>query len=250
MYQWEYDFLEKLNQMYQRQIRLNENMKNFPEGRLEKRTVRNHVEFYMHTCKDNVRKAKYLSVERDKALIETLQKKTERLPEMKAELKFTNSVIRKLVPVAKAILKNFSMPDRVLPPVMSQKPEYPDELTIMTNRGELVRSKSEKFIADALYKTNLDYRYEAPVKLNGMNIYPDFIVVNPLNGKMYFWEHLGLSTDKYLQDWEFKKRIYKENGIIEGRNLIVSTESDINNFDDIVNMVFSPARYQCVFESR
>lgn len=244
MYQWEFDFLEELNRIYQRQMLLNKNMKTFPEGRLEKRAVRNHIEFYLHTYKNGVRKAKYLSVEKDRELIEVLWNKAEKLPEIKAELKFTSSVIRRLVPVAREMLKYFSMPDQILPPIASQKQEYRNELTIKTNRGEMVRSKSEKIIADALYSLNLDYRYEAAIKLNGMTLYPDFTVINPLNGQTYYWEHLGLSTDKYLQDWAFKKRIYNENNIAESKNLIVTTEQHINQFDYIAAMAFSPERYK------
>ena len=148
------------------------------------------------------------------------------------------------MPVAREMLKYFSMPDQILPPIASQKQEYRNELTIKTNRGEMVRSKSEKIIADALYSLNLDYRYEAAIKLNGMTLYPDFTVINPLNGQTYYWEHLGLSTDKYLQDWAFKKRIYNENNIAESKNLIVTTEQHINQFDYIAAMAFSPERYK------
>ncbi len=38
--------------------------------------------------------------------------------------------------------------------------EYPENLIIPTNKGDMVRSKSEALIANALYDMNIPYRYE------------------------------------------------------------------------------------------
>ncbi|MEE3440399.1 MAG: hypothetical protein VZR07_10670, partial [Ruminococcus sp.] len=47
-----------------------------------------------------------------------------------------------------------------------------------TQRGEIVRSKSEVIIADALYYANIPYHYEKPIKVGDRVIYPDFTVLN------------------------------------------------------------------------
>ncbi|MCD7921709.1 MAG: hypothetical protein LUG27_04625, partial [Clostridiales bacterium] len=48
---------------------------------------------------------------------------------------------------------------------------------IYTNRGERVRSKSEKIIADMLSLKGVPYRYEAPFAMRGIGtVYPDFTV--------------------------------------------------------------------------
>ena len=50
-----------------------------------------------------------------------------------------------------------------------------DTMEIYTQKGERVRSKSEKILADYFYYNNISYKYECPLKLNGYGIiYPDF----------------------------------------------------------------------------
>lgn len=51
-----------------------------------------------------------------------------------------------------------------------------------TERGELVRSKSELVIADKLHARSVDYAYEQPLTLsNGRTKYPDFTIVDGSN---------------------------------------------------------------------
>ena len=75
--------------------------------------------------------------------------------------------------------------------------KYPDRLRYETDNGELVRSKSELIIANALAreKEHLLYKYERPVKImtNGAEqvSYQDFTVLNIRTGKITFWEHTG-----------------------------------------------------------
>jgi len=50
---------------------------------------------------------------------------------------------------------------------------------ITTERGELVRSKSEKITADIFYKRNIPYIYEAELKVkNHITLFPDFMLLN------------------------------------------------------------------------
>ncbi|MCD7981325.1 MAG: hypothetical protein LUF32_03260 [Clostridiales bacterium] len=96
-----------------------------------------------------------------------------------------------------------------------------------TNRGERVRSKSEKIIADMLSQKNISYRYEAPVTLHGMGIvYPDFTILNVKRREEIYWEHLGMMDQKdYCERALRKIEIYQRNGIILGRKLIITYET-------------------------
>ena len=50
---------------------------------------------------------------------------------------------------------------------------------LITERGERVRSKTEKIIADKLFAMGIPYRYEYPVKIKGYGyVYPDFALLN------------------------------------------------------------------------
>lgn len=84
-----------------------------------------------------------------------------------------------------------------------------------TERGELVRSKSELVIADKLHARSIDYSYEQPLALPGGRLrYPDFTVDDAASGVRYIWEHLGMLGDaNYRRRWEKKKAEYVAAGI-------------------------------------
>ena len=50
---------------------------------------------------------------------------------------------------------------------------------ILTEKGERVRSKSEKIIADFFNRRNIPYKYEKPLYLKGYGtVYPDFTILS------------------------------------------------------------------------
>ena len=90
-------------------------------------------------------------------------------------------------------------------------PSYfdPDLPEFFTERGEQVRSKSEKIIADKYYMIGIPYRYEQPLILldrgKRVRVRPDFTVLNMRTRVQRFHEHLGRMDDpKYIN-----KNIYK-----------------------------------------
>ena len=84
-----------------------------------------------------------------------------------------------------------------------------------TERGDLVRSKSELVIADKLHARGIDYVYEQPLVLtNGRTRYPDFTIEDHALGVTFYWEHLGMLDDRgYRARWEAKRAEYLECGI-------------------------------------
>ena len=84
-----------------------------------------------------------------------------------------------------------------------------------TERGDLVRSKSELVIADKLHARGIDYAYEQPLVLpNGRTRYPDFTIADHARGVTFYWEHLGMLDDPgYRARWEGKRAEYLECGI-------------------------------------
>ncbi|QFJ55208.1 hypothetical protein [Pseudobutyrivibrio xylanivorans] len=117
------------------------------------------------------------------------------------------------------------------------KNNYPISKPIKTKRGEIVRSKSEKFIADMLYAKGIPYQYEPQLVLGRDNIYyPDFLVLNVRNRKTYIWEHLGLVDDEGYSSKNFKKILsYEKHGFLLGRDLIITMETE-NDVIDLKNV--------------
>ena len=92
---------------------------------------------------------------------------------------------------------------------------YEDSLIHMTERGDMVRSKSEVIIADKLYRAGIDYQYEHELELSGEKRYPDFTFEDDEMGITYYWEHCGMLHDPaYLRRWERKLEWYRANEIL------------------------------------
>ena len=98
---------------------------------------------------------------------------------------------------------------------------------LTTANEEQVRSKSEVIIADTLKRMNIPYRYEYPLELkDGRTIYPDFLCLNVRTRQEFYWEHFGMMDDsEYLERTIQKLKLYSENKILPGKNLIITLES-------------------------
>ena len=112
---------------------------------------------------------------------------------------------------------------------------FAEHLIHRTEKGHLVRSKSELVIANMLFQLDIPYEYErvcdgtnAPGRLR-----PDFSFVTA-DGDLVIWEHLGmLSRPDYRRGWEWKREWYTKNGFAEGKTLFTSTEDNENGLDSV-----------------
>ena len=103
-----------------------------------------------------------------------------------------------------------------------------------TERGDLVRSKSELVIADKLHAAGIDYVYEQPLVLSDRSVrYPDFTIEDDANGITYYWEHLGMLHDPaYRARWERKRNEYVREGIVpfapglDADRILIETSDD------------------------
>lgn len=96
-----------------------------------------------------------------------------------------------------------------------------------THIGELVRSKSEVIIADALYSYGIPFRYEERFPYpdeSGRYFYPDFVIMLP-DGRKLYWEHFGLlSKLSYCTHNAEKLYHYQIHGVHIGKNLIITQD--------------------------
>ncbi len=100
-------------------------------------------------------------------------------------------------------------------------------IEIYTQKGERVRSKSEKILADYFYYHGISYKYEYPLLLKGYGvIYPDFTFLSPKSRQEMYWEHNGMMDDVvYAQKAVKKIELYEKNGIFPGERLILTFET-------------------------
>ena len=92
----------------------------------------------------------------------------------------------------------------------------PEEKRQITSRGLRVRSKSEVLIAEKLYGYSLDNRYEQVIHIGSIDVAPDF-TIRRSDGKIFLWEHEGLTNNQRYIDWQIKKlQLYASIGFILG----------------------------------
>lgn len=102
---------------------------------------------------------------------------------------------------------------------------FEENLINKTENNDLVRSKSEVIVANALYNAGYSYEYEKALVLSdGSTIYPDFTI--NYFGTEYYLEHCGmLYNPAYKARWEVKLQKYKDNGLI---NQLIVTEDNLD----------------------
>ena len=112
---------------------------------------------------------------------------------------------------------------------------------ILTEKGERVRSKSEKILADLFYKRNIPYKYEKPLYLKEYGtIYPDFTFLSKRFGQEIYWEYEGMmDKPEYARMAVRKIESYQKNGIYPGERLILTFETEksilnSNNIDELI----------------
>jgi len=111
-----------------------------------------------------------------------------------------------------------------------------------TRSGDIVRSKSEVIIANALTEAGIKFEYETPLyaKNGKSKRSPDFLFRK--GNRIILLEHLGmLNNYKYKQAWERKINWYAKNGYILGENLFTTRDIqgsiDMNEVDGVIKLI-------------
>ena len=226
-----------------------------PTGRLSLHRKNGHVYYYQKMSDGTVR---YLN-KKDQALISTLAQKSyyEKITKnLSGKMSLLKLLLQSYETDIDDIYEGLSEEKRniVIPikPTYRQKieiwqneqvnpyNEYPEALRFHTQRGELVRSKSELMIADYLYKHAdvLDYRYEQELTLSNqreiITIHPDFKIFNLKTGQIFYWEHAGKMDDmKYVNGFMRKIALYSSNEFIIGKDVIITFEDSSHPLDTL-----------------
>lgn len=224
-----------------------------PKGQLRIAKKRNGVEYYYKKeggykkSKSNngryMRKDEYgLAVQLaqrdyDKELLKNAEQRTKCIEDFLKKYQKTsleevfsreNAYRQKLI--APAILPDEEFTRRWQAVVYTGKGFADEENEILTERGERVRSKSEKIIADKLYSLGIPYRYECPLELAGnVRIYPDFTILKLPEREEVYLEHFGMMDDAdYVDTTLYKLNTYEKNKIYLGVNLYITHETSKN----------------------
>lgn len=220
---------------------------NAPEGTLRMSQRNSYQQFY-HCTEDN-KLGKYIAKGNDE-IIRKLAQKTYDLRVLRLAEKRLNQIKKFLKDydedeIEQIFLKEHIERQRFIQPIEPTREQileewkakeyqakgYGDGMSmIMTERGERVRSKSEKIMADYFYRNKIEYKYECPIYLKGMGVvYPDFTFLSPKLRKEIYWEHCGMVDDpSYARNMVRKLDAYENTGIFIGERLILTYETEQN----------------------
>ena len=151
------------------------------------------------------------------------------------------AVYSNLSETRKSLVTPYVLPDELFVKEWEMK-EYtanPHEFLIQgifSEKGERMRSKSEKIIADKLYSLHIPYRYECPLQMSdGKIFYPDFTMLNVPERRIVILEHFGMmQNSEYVLKTLEKINRYRLDGYIEGYDIIFTFESEdwpLNTFE-------------------
>lgn len=114
-----------------------------------------------------------------------------------------------------------------------KNPFHPEQLIYKTKSGIMVRSKSERMIADFLTEHGIPFRYEAKLMVGGRTYYPDFTILCE-DGALLLWEHFGMmDQDEYFKHACEKIKAYRKKGYMQHTNLICTWEEDLLQADQM-----------------
>ena len=242
------------------------NLKKVPKGSLNIDKKKDHVEYYYKSEKEKkinkkgrfIRKSeidlarKLAQRDYDQAIVKNAKERVRAIESFLRRYNKTNlkSISEKLHPSRKALINNLILSDKDYIEAW-QATSYTgkgfinDEQVIVTEKGERVRSKSEKIIADKLYMLSIPYHYEQPLHLaNGISVYPDFTILKMPDREEVYLEHFGMLDDPdYMNKALYKIKSYENSGIYLGQKLFITHETSRNplntqNLDSMLRQLF------------
>ncbi len=244
---YEVEVLKQLMWKIQNEQKLAYNeLSKLPEGRLYREIIRGES-YYYHIIghgKERTRKG----ITKNTSLVYQLARKEYLLIEMRNQ-KLGVELINKI-----SAKVNFDASQEAIEVASNKFPALPLEVFVQggkcehqtpcrstmflegtihrTQRGVLVRSKSELIIADMLESLGIPYQYEVDLPYDDYHLCPDFTVIRPRDGKVIFWEHFGLTHDEeYLRKMDIKLGRYRSMNIQPWNNLIISYDREDGSLD-------------------
>ncbi|MCQ2498247.1 MAG: hypothetical protein MJ133_04620 [Lachnospiraceae bacterium] len=245
---------EELNNLRQLEKKVKQSLKNAPEGRLHTGLAKGQYPQYYaldNVSLENKLRGKYIRKPEMELAVKLAQKEYDLaiLKEIEKEKAKINSYIRikedgignvyHKLPYAKRILVSpYILDDEQY--IENWKNKNVDNINTYplidaydTEKGDKVRSKSEKIIADKLHLLNIPYKYEAELRLKDDGIiFPDFTILRIKKREEVYLEHFGMMDNpEYCRKAIEKIERYEKNGIALGEKLFVVFESSLKSIN-------------------
>ena len=236
-------FKDEIRAQYQYMERykliLQDRLNQMPEGRLVIKRVRGKQYFYAE--KNGVLE----SLRKTPEKIELFRKKEkiqEQLKEVEHNLCIMRNAAENYLPLDAAAYQADTIQGECWDMVRTQQNPFKSDSRELVYRGVYYKSKSEMLIASILTSYNIEFKYEVTIRHGYRKLYPDFVIKRPKDGKIFYWEHAGVTKNEdYVRDLHGKLDDYHAEGINLWDNLILSFDKpdgslDMDYIDKIVRM--------------
>lgn len=208
----------------------------YPQYYLVTKSDRQKFPYGRYLKKNEINIAKnYIQKEYDEKILAALiaRRKVIKRIVMSKDIKTEiESIHSKMSPAKRSLLTPYILSDEEFIEewnnrVCGNENPYPRSNEFLTEKGEVVRSKSEKMIADKLFFRGIVYKYEAKLQLSKKSVvYPDFTLLNVRTRETFYLEHFGMMDDSdYCKKALEKIELYEENQIYQGEKLFITFES-------------------------
>lgn len=202
--------------MIQRQNQLIHELEALPRGHLVYRSPRSAC--WQYYCKEQKRQIQIYVRQRD---LPAAEKASRQKILLEKELKDIQAYLKTCPDEVRYALAQMRRDEQER--LLTSRKHHSEQYRHHTLRGEYVASKSEVILADYLYLLHIPYQYEQPLLLGRSTYYPDFTLY--VHDSVIYLEHFGLLEDaSYQISQNAKLAIYRNYGIIEGFNLICTSE--------------------------
>lgn len=244
--------MEELDALEKRVL---ESLRNAPTGRLRSEMAKGKYPQYYVIIEEErqkypkgryLRKSEigiaraYAQKEYDELILTEIRKRKRQLSGMMAfeECSKVRDVYGKMSTAKQYLVTPYFLPDsdyveKWIHSRIKMENSFPILNAFITEKGEKVRSKSEKIIADRFYLREIPYKYEAGLVIGQRSVvYPDFTLLNRRTREEFYLEHFGMmDNQEYCKNALEKIDKYQQNGIYVGEKLLLSFESGLKNLN-------------------
>lgn len=229
----------QLQYMERYKLLLQRKLTQMPEGRLVSKTARGKKYFYadvngvLHSLR---KKSEQVALFRQKAQIQV------QIRNLEQNLCLLRDTADAYTPVEAAAYSTDRIQGKTWDETEALQNSFKSDHRELLFRGTYYKSKSEMLIASILTSYNIEFKYEVTIRHGYRKLYPDFVIKRPKDGKIFYWEHAGLTKrEDYVLDLHARLDDFHAEGINLWDNLILSFDRpdgsvDVDYIDKIIRL--------------
>ena len=216
------DILARKRFMLRRKEQLEQQLAGIPKGRLIKKRAKGETYYYLEQDGEiqSLQEKPQL-----RALYEEKKDAEKELKNLNSNIAAIERFLKQYIPMSPEETRR-QVQGRPWEEVEGQQNSFATDTRELMYLGGLYKSKSEMLIAIMLTSFGIEFKYEISLKEGYREVYPDFVIKRPRDGRIMYWEHAGVThKEEYIMKLHGRLDEYHAIGINLWDNLILSFDS-------------------------